>query len=181
MKNSSTKTIAFMAIYLALFFVIQWLAEMIGLFRMPQGGMLELGVLALLLCSYHLGWKPAVAVGLLSVLLMFITGRVYIIQANDGFSPLQIVMQFVMEYPIAFGIYGFASLFPNFGKCYSGVAVTNLIRLAIHTIAGTIYWSTPFAASLTYNAWFMIPTMIVCMIVVPILAERVIPAIDTKR
>ena len=103
---------------------------------------------------------------------MFLTGRVYVVQSNDGFSLFQIVLQFLMEYPIAFGIYGLASLFPNYGKFYSGVAVTNLIRLALHVIAGTIYWSTPWWGSFTYNAWYMIPTMLLCLIVVPLISER---------
>ncbi len=172
MRNDQIRSITYMAMYLALFFVFDWLANATGLFQMPNGGSLGLAVIPLLLASYHLGWKKGTAVCLLSVLLMFLTGRVYVVQSNDGFSLFQIVLQFLMEYPIAFGIYGLASLFPNYGKFYSGVAVTNLIRLALHVIAGTIYWSTPWWGSFTYNAWYMIPTMLLCLIVVPLISER---------
>ena len=57
---------------------------------------------------------------------------------------------------------------------YSGVAVTNLIRLAIHVVAGTIYWMTPWWGSFTYNAWYMIPTMIMCLILIPLIYGRLI-------
>ena len=172
MKNNQIRDIAYMGMYLALFMVFDWLSNTLNLFRMPNGGSLGLGVIPLLVCSYHLGWKKGTAVCLLSVLLMFMTGKVYFIQNSDGFSQFEIFLQFMLEYPIAFGIYGLASLFPNFGKFYSGVAISNLIRLAIHTVAGVVYWFTPWWGSFTYNAWYMIPTMIMCLILVPIIMDR---------
>lgn len=172
MQNKQIRTIAYMGMYLALFFVFDWLSNSIGLFRMPNGGSLGLGVLPLLLCSYHLGWKKGTTVCLLCVLMMFLTGRIYVIQNSDGFAPWQIAIQFLMEYPLAFGIYGIASLFPNSGYFYSGIAITNLIRLALHTVAGTVFWATPVWGSFAYNAWYMIPTMIMCLILIPLIYER---------
>ena len=172
MKNNRIRDIAYMGMYLALFFVFDWLANATGFFSMPQGGSLGLGIIPLLLSSYHLGWKKGLCVCLLSVLLMFMTGKVYVVQNSDGFAPWQIGIQFLMEYPVAFGVYGLASIFPNYGKFYSGVAVTNLIRLAIHVVAGTIFWMTPWWGSFTYNAWYMIPTMLLCLVVIPVLDGR---------
>ena len=74
MKNNQIRDIAFMGMYLALFFVFDWLSNVIGIFQMPQGGSLGLGVLPLLLCSYHLGWKKGTLVCLVAVLMMFMTG-----------------------------------------------------------------------------------------------------------
>jgi thiamine transporter len=172
MRNNQIRSITFMGMYLALFFVFDWLANAVGFLQMPNGGSLGLGIIPLLLCSYHLGWKKGTLVCLLAVLLMFMTGKVYVVQNSDGFAPWQIAIQFLMEYPLAFGIYGLASLFPNRGYFYSGVAVTNLIRLALHVIAGKVFWSTPWWGSFTYNAWYMIPTMIMCLILIPLLYER---------
>ncbi len=172
MRNNQIRDIAYMGMYLALFFVFDWLSNTIGLFQMPNGGSLGLSVIPLLLCSYHLGWKKGTAVCLLCVLMMFMTGKVYVVQNSDGFAPWQVAIQFLMEYPVAFGIYGLASLFPNFKYFYSGVAVTNLVRLALHVVAGTIFWATPWWGSFTYNAWYMIPTMIMCLIVIPLIYER---------
>lgn len=172
MKRDQIRNIAFMGMYLALFFVFDWLSNAIGLFQMPEGGSLGIGTIPLILCSYHLGWKKGTLVALLAVLLMFLTGKVYVVQATDGFSIFAIILQFVMEYPVAFGVYGLCSLFPNKGMFYTGILVTNMIRLAIHVVAGTIYWMTPWWGSFTYNAWYMVPTTLVSMIVVPILMSR---------
>ena len=172
MRNNQIRDIAYMGMYLALFFVFDWLSNTIGLFQMPNGGSLGLSVIPLLLCSYHLGWKKGTAVCLLCVLMMFMTGKVYVVQNSDGFAPWQVAIQFLMEYPVAFGIYGLASLFPNYGSFYSGVAITNLVRLAIHVAAGCWFWFSPFAASFSYNAWYMIPTMVMCLVIIPVLVDR---------
>ena len=148
--------------YLALFYVLDFIANQLQLFKMPQGGTLGLGVIALLLASYHLGWKKGVVVSMMSVLLQFLTGQMYIV------SP----MQFVLEYVLAFGIYGISSLLPNLKHFYLGIVVTNSLRLVFHTIAGVLYWKTELLASFSYNAWYMIPTMIVCLILVPLLNNR---------
>ena len=172
MKNNQIRSLTMMAMYIALFFVFDWMSNTVGFFKMPNGGSLGIGVIPLLLCSYHLGWKKGVMVCLICVLMMFMTGRVYVVQNSDGFAPWQIGLQYLMEYPLAFGVYGLASLFPNFGVFYLGVAVTNLIRLALHVIAGTIFWATPWWGSFTYNAWYMIPTMILCLAVIPVIHSR---------
>ena len=171
-NRDSIRSIAYMGMYLALFFVFDWLSNQIPFFKMPQGGTLGLGVIPLILASYHLGWKKGLLVGVLSVVLQFMTGQMYLVQNSDGFSLFQIFLQFMMEYPVAFGVYGLSSLFPNYGKFSTGVMVTNLIRLALHVIAGTIYWATPLPASISYNAWYMVPTMLLSLVIVPLIMSR---------
>ena len=56
-QQQKIRKIAYMGMYLALYFVLDWLTHTVPLFKMPQGGSLGLSVLALLLASYHLGWK----------------------------------------------------------------------------------------------------------------------------
>lgn len=162
-----TKDLILMAFYLAIFVVLDYMANVLPLFKMPNGGTLGLGVIALSVASYHLGWKKGVAVGLLSVLLQFLTGRMYVVDP----------MQFVLEYLVAFGIYGLTSIFPNYSikgiPIYVGIIVTNLIRYLAHSIAGTLYWKTEWWASVSYNGWYMIPTMIVCLILTPIIMNRI--------
>lgn len=174
-NKNKISDLVYMAMYLALFMVFDWLANQIGLFKMPNGGTLGLGVIPLIIASYHLGWKKGLAVAILSVVLQFMTGKVYVVQNSDGFTAFQVFIQFMMEYPVAFGVYGLSSLFPNFKNFYSGIVVTNLIRLTLHTIAGTVFWGTPWGGSFAYNAWYMIPTMIVSAIVVPIIMNRLKP------
>ena len=161
--RSNTKDLTYMSMYLALFYVLDFISNHLQLFKMPQGGTLGLGVIALILSSYHLGWKKGVVVSLLSVLLQFMTGQMYIV------SP----MQFVLEYVLAFGIYGLCSLVPNVSIVYMGIVVSNLLRLLFHTIAGVLYWETGLIPSFAYNAWYMIPTMLVCVVLVPLLLVRI--------
>ena len=48
----------------------------------------------------------------------------------------------------------------------------NLIRLLLHVLAGVWFWATPWWGSFTYNAWYMIPTMLLCLVVIPVLLDR---------
>lgn len=97
---------------------------------MPQGGTLGLGTIALLLASYHLGWQLGLITAMLSVLIQFVTGQMYIL----GFT------QFLLDYFIAFSVYGIACLFPNWKYFYSGVLITNLIRFLSSTISGVVFY-----------------------------------------
>lgn len=162
----STRDLVKMSAYLAMFVVLDYLANMIGFFKMPQGGTLGLGVIALLLASYDLGYKKGIAVGLLSVLLQWMTGAMWFINW----------FQFFLDYLLAFGIYGIASVIPSarLGKqpLLWGVIVTNLIRLASHTVSGVLFYEVTWWGSFAYNGWYMIPTMIVALIVVTMILPR---------
>ena len=55
--NQKIKSLVYIALYGVLFVVLDFLANTFNLFVMPQGGRLSLGTIALILSSYHLGWK----------------------------------------------------------------------------------------------------------------------------
>ena len=151
-----------MALYCAMFVLLDRLSDMLNLFPMPSGGKLNLGPIALLMCSYHLGWKNGLLTGIVSVFLQLVIGSV-------GFYG---IWSFLLDYLIAYAAYGLASLFPNYKYFYSGVLITSLIRLASSTLSGTLLWETPLWGSLTYNAAYMVPTTICVLIIVPLLCER---------
>lgn len=162
----STRDLVKMSAYLAMFIVLDYLSNMIGIFKMPQGGTLGLGVIALLLASYDLGWKKGVAVGLMSVLLQWMTGAMWFLNW----------FQFILDYLLAFGIYGVASLVPSMkigNRVFLwGIVAVNLIRLASHTVSGVLFYEVTWWGSLAYNSWYMIPTMIVALIVVTMVLPR---------
>jgi len=162
MKKMSTKTLAIMAFYCAIFVILDRLSDTLNLFAMASGGKLNLGPIALLICSYHLGWKNGLFVGFVSVLLQLVIGSV----SFYG------IWSFLLDYLIAYSCYGLASLFPNYKYFYSGIIITSLIRLLSSTLSGTLLWETPFWGSLTYNGSYMIPTTICAIIFVPLLCER---------
>lgn len=161
--NSKVKDLVFMAMYAALFAVLDVFSnQFIPFLQMPNGGSIGVSTVVLLVCSYHLGWKKAVLSGLISVLVQFVTGPMYMTN----------LLGFVLDYLFAFSIYGIASLFPNFGYFYTGVIITNFLRFVSHTIGGVLVWETTLWGSITYNAPYMIATCIVGMILVPIIVKR---------
>lgn len=161
----SVRDIAYVAMYLALFFVLDWLSNALPLFRMPQGGTLGLGTVALLMASYQLGWKLGLLTSMLSVLLQFVTGQMYLL----GF------VQFLLDYFIAFSVYGIACLFPNYKWFYSGVLITNLIRFISSTLSGVFFYEVTLAGSLAYQASYMVPTLILDLIMIPLLVRALGP------
>lgn len=152
-----------MAFYAALFMVLDFLTNnFIPFLKMPNGGTVGVSTVALLICSYHLGWKKATMVGMVSVAIQFVTGPMYIPQ----------ILGFLLDYMIAFSIYGLAALFPNYRYFYSGVVITNVLRFLSHVIGGVLVWETSLWGSILYNAPYMIATTIVGMVLVPLIVER---------
>lgn len=162
MKKFNTKTIAIMALYCALFVVLDRLSDALNLFAMASGGKLNFGPIALLMCSYHLGYKNGLFVGIVSVFLQLVIGSVKFYG----------IYSFLLDYLIAYAVYGIASLFPNYKYLYTGIIITSLIRLLFSTLSGVLLWETPVWPSLTYNASYMVPTTVCAIILVPILCER---------
>lgn len=163
----TVKDVVLIALYGALFVTLDYTANILP--KMPNGGSLGLGVIPIVLSSYHLGWKKGILVGLLSVLLQFMTGQMYYYHW----------LQFFLDYILAFGIYGLAVAMPNFGYIYTGVIVTNTIRFLSSTISGVIFFSEEGAAlvdsiafSATYNATYMVPTLVVTAVLVPLIHQR---------
>lgn len=156
-----TKDLVLMAVYAALFIVLDYLANLLP--KMPNGGSFGLGVIPLLLASYHLGWKKGIAVGLLSIPLQYMTGQIWFLDFG----------QFTLDYIIAFGIYGIASLLPNYKMFFSGVLITNGVRFISSTLSGMWYFGLPLWESGAYNATYMVPTTLACLVFVPLVYVRI--------
>ena len=165
MKKLSTRDIVYIAMYAALFVALDRLTDMVSLFKMPQGGKLNFATVVLLLSSYHLGWKKGAIVGVVACVLMFATGSI----TYYG------ILSLLLDYVLGYIGYGFADLFPNFGVFYTGVLITSLFRLGCSTLAGCIVWESELMASLSYNASYMVPTMIVDLIMVPLIHKALQP------
>lgn len=165
MKRDRVVDLVFMAVYAALFIVLDYAAHAFGIFQMPNGGSLGLGSLAILTAAYHLGWKKGVVIGLVSIPLQYLVSGFW-------FTPTWPIIGFIFDYVFPFGVYGLAPLFPTWKGVLSGVVMTNLLRLASHTVVGTLLWGVPWWGSFTYNAWYMIPTLILGVVLVPLILKR---------
>lgn len=171
MKKFTTRDLVFMALYAAMFVVLDRITDAVPMFAMPQGGKLNLGTVALLLASYHLGWGKGAIVGLVANGLLFVTGSMNFYGS---------VISLLFDYIFAYTAYGFASMFPNYGVVFTGVIIANLIRLACSTFSGCVAWETEFWASLSYNASYIIPTLVLDAVVVPLLYKALKPVIGNK-
>lgn len=165
-----TRDIVFSSMYLALYVVLDVISARIPILKMPNGGSIGLGVVVLCLASYHLKAKKGVIIALLAVVMQYLTQGLT--------SPFYFVSfgQLMLDYVIAFGVYGISCLLPNFKikgvPVYSGIIVTNVIRFILTTLSGVWYWETPLYASAVYNFGYIFATMLVASVVVPILYER---------
>lgn len=163
-----TRDLVLMAMYIALFFVLDFFGNMIPILQMPQGGSVSISVIALLVASYHLGWKKGLGVALGSVLIQFLSGP--IVSVN--------LIGFGLDYVVGYSVYGLASLFKNYKFFYSGVLVTNFVRFCASTLSGVIVFETPLWASIVYNAPYMVVTAIVALVFVPLLCVRIAPKMN---
>ncbi len=162
----TTRDLVYMALYAAMFVVLDRITDMVSILAMPQGGKLNLGTIALLLASYHLGWHKGLVVGIVANGLLYVTGSMNFYGS---------VISLFFDYLFAYTAYGLAELFPNYKHLYLGIIVTNLIRLACSTFSGCVAWETELWASLAYNANYILPTMVVDLIAVPLLYNSLKP------
>lgn len=170
MKTRRVLYIVYCAMFLALFMALDYVSQFIPLFKMPNGGSISLGIIPLLLASYLFGPVVGVGVGLLSIPLQFILGPIYFVTWQ----------QFFLDYVLGFGIYGIAILFPNLnikigkGKLgiYTGIIISAAVRFLSSTASGVWYFGYTWEASAIYNFGYIFATMLVCLILVPIIHER---------
>lgn len=158
MKN---RDLVRMAMYLAIFAVLDFIAKTTGIFDMPQGGSLGLATIALVIASFDFGVKKAFLLAMVSIVIQtFVAG-----------APIFIAWpQFFLDYIFAFGVYAFAVSFPLYkGDGFwwiSGIIIVNLIRFVLHVISGILYFEAPLVASVAYNGPYMLATTIVTFVIV---------------
>ena len=226
-NRNRIKNLSYIALYVAMYIVLKYVGNFIPFLNMPNGGSIELELIAVCLASYHLKWKGGVAVAILSWLITIVLGfPMYFVH------PLQIVLDYVL--PLVFiglsslhihyinlapknqmfvsilrAVLLFAGILLSFGinavsvisaimlsgatyaisyyyikrKRYFGIIPAFFLKYFATVISGAYYWAEGTAAgsveawsfSLTYNLGYNLVTMIVCSIVVPMLAARVLP------
>ncbi len=177
MKNDQTKQMAYMALYAALYIVLWYVGNLIPFLRMPQGGSIEIEFAAIFIASYHLGWKKGIGTALIAWLLEFILGG-----ASWYLNP----MQYALDYIIPLVVCGAASVYyRGKGKYVVGVVIAMILKYASTVLSGVYFWppedgvagsAAAWVYSLGYNAWYNLATCIVCMILVPLLLQRLTKA-----
>ncbi|MBR3356712.1 MAG: energy-coupled thiamine transporter ThiT [Solobacterium sp.] len=142
MKNSRIRSMSYMALYVALYIVLKWVGNMIPFLQMPNGGSIELELIAVFIASYHLGWKGGLAVAILSWLITIVLGfPMYF------YWPVQILLDYVL--PLA--ACGIASLLFPIRDLNTPGAVALAVILAAGAFFG-IYNSYPEGTAVTVGA-----------------------------
>lgn len=167
MKRSSVVlNMVRIGIYVAMFIALDYISNQIPIFKMPNGGTIGFSTIVLLLASYHLGWKKGLVVSLMTIPLQGFFAPFYFVN----------IFGFFLEYVVAFGIYGLASLFPDINTKFeimTGIIVVNVVRFIIHLTAGVYFWGLNWWGSFVYNFGYMFLTMIVGLIFTPLIYKRI--------
>jgi thiamine transporter len=158
-----TKIVAEVVVSVALAYAL----NMIVMFRMPQGGSVTAVSMVPLL---WLALRRGVRVGVIGGIIFGIV---------DMFPQPFVVhpVQFLLDYPLAFGALGLAGFFQThpIGGVFSGIAG----RFACHFIAGVIFFGmyapegmNPIVYSAIYNGSYLIVELVFSVIVMYILVKR---------
>lgn len=165
----TTKMLSLGAICMALSSVL----SMIKLFSFPQGGSITpASMLPLILFSYAFGAAPGLTLGAVYGVLQYILGPYFVS-----------VPQVLLDYPVAFAVIGLAGLFNRAKDDRIGLALGTVAgclgRLAASVASGVIFFAeyapagmNPMVYSLGYNATYMIPECIICMVVALLVGPR---------
>jgi thiamine transporter len=158
-----TKIVAEVVVSVALAYAL----NMIVMFRMPQGGSVTAVSMVPLL---WLALRRGVRVGVIGGIIFGIV---------DMFPQPFVVhpVQFLLDYPLAFGALGLAGFFQThpIAGVFSGIAG----RFACHFIAGVVFFGmyapegmNPMVYSAIYNGSYLIVELVFSVIVMYILVKR---------
>ncbi len=169
MDKEEKKSIALAGVFVALAILLEYLVTFMP--KMPQGGkFLSLGMVPIICFSMYRGWRWGVLAG-----VSF--GFLYLILDFSVVHPVQ----FILDYPLAFGLVGFAGVVSpksSILKIELATLMACFLRFLAHAISGAVFFSqyaglkNPWLYSIGYNASYMIPTTVFCMILVPIIVKR---------
>ena len=162
------------ALAVALSFVLGFVV----LFRMPYGGSVSLEMIPLIILALRQGWKVGVVAGAVYGLLNLATGP-YVVHP----------VQFLLDYPLAFGALGLAGLFePTVRGAVLGTTVAVMARFACHFLSGVVFFASvapegwnPYLYSAAYNAAYLVPSLVIALVVTVVLLKALEGAQPSPR
>lgn len=177
--NKTTRDLTFIAFYVALSVVLNYLNHFFPIIQMNNGGSVEYALVALIVASYHLGWKKGLATALLSwfVETFFFSFHSYML------NPMQVFFDYV--FPI--GVMGLTSAVKKISDNQTvnvsfAIVVVMVLKYLSHVASGALFYAAynelvngslgGWIFSFGYNATYCIPTMILSLLTVPALLKR---------
>lgn len=149
----------------------------ISLYKMPQGGSITLGsMLPILLMAVFYGTEVGLLTG-------FIYGIVNLIQSPFILHPVQVLF----DYPLPFMALGLAGYFKD--NLLAGTLAGIFTRFVCHYISGIVFFASyapagmsPYLYSLIFNAAYLVPEGIICLILLRIIpVKRIEQTIKISR
>jgi thiamine transporter len=169
-----TRVLTEAAIAVALAFVLGFFV----LFRMPYGGSVSLEMIPLILLALRQGWQVGVIAGAAYGLLDLAIDP-YVVHP----------VQFILDYPLAFGVLGLAGLFkPTVQGAVLGTTAAVLARFACHFLSGVVFFASvapegwnPYLYSAAYNAAYLAPSLGIAIVVTVVLLKALEGAQPSPR
>ena len=163
-RASRTVVLVEGALCIALSVVLSYLR----LFRMPQGGSVNLELVPLILFAWRRGLYWGTGAGVLTGVLNLLLGG-YIVHP----------VQAILDYPAAYGAMGLAALFPKPQLRLLGLVVATFVQFACHVLSGVIFFASyapegtnPWVYSAVYNGSFLAPKIILSAVVTWLLLRK---------
>lgn len=177
MKQNKTLFLVEIAIFTALAFLLDLVSNFVFSRIWPQGGSVSISMVPVFLMAFRWGIKGGVLTGFLLGLLQFVL----------GYSQIYTPVQGIIDYLVAFSVVGIAGIFASQirnaiqehrkGKwmifATFAILIGSILRFLSHFYTGIVFFGEyapegqPVALySLIYNGTYMLPSFILCAIVV---------------
>jgi thiamine transporter len=187
-KETLIKTMAEVAVFSALGFVLDLVA---GLYSKPlfvNGGSIGIAMMCVFFVSFRRGLVPGIATGLIIGLLQLAGGWYTSPLADEGWKAF---IQIGLDYWLAYPLTGFAGvMFRAFQKGETkkqkilalviGSVIGGFLKYLCHFLSGVIFWPDDLwgvggsvAYSLLYNGAYMLPSIILSTALLIVLYLRV--------
>jgi thiamine transporter len=157
----STKILAEIIVLVSLAGALSLISH--SFFRLPQGGSINLGMVPIFWLAIRRGWKIGAFGGA-------VFGLVDLAIEPFVVHPIQLVL----DYPLAFAVLGLARVFQKYPVV--GVFAGSTGRFLCHFVSGLVYFAdyappgmSPTVYSAVYNGTYLVPSAIVCAVIIGIL------------
>ena len=162
-KFFSTKILAEIIVFVALAGALALVSH--SFFSLPQGGSINIGMVPIFWLALRRGPKMGIFAGA-------VFGVVDLAIEPFVVNPAQ----FILDYPLPFACLGLAGLFQRLPV--AGVVVGVAGRFLCHFTSGVIYFPqyapegmSPILYSAVYNAIYLVPSMVICAVIIGILQK----------
>lgn len=171
--NSNLRTLTEISLITALAVLL----GTIKVYQAPFGGSVSLVMVPIFLFSFRRGVRPALIAGALTGMIKIITDA-YIVHP----------VQFLLDYPVAYLVLGFAGLVKikrdSWSKTIitvsSGIFMAGSLRLLSHFISGVVWFASyapdnmnPYFYSLIYNLYYLLPEMMISIAITIFIIKKV--------